>query len=80
MLVILVCSVRAVRRCKDRYYFDRMQIFREFFGVAVIDGFDIDLKRGDLAATKMMGYGDKNRGYGDKDERHKKNEPDSAGS
>lgn len=68
MLVILVCSVRAVRRCKDRYYFDRMQIFLEFFGVAVIDGFDIDLKRGDLAATKMMGYGDK-------DEETYKNEP-----
>ena len=45
-----------------------MQIFWEFFGVAVIDGFDIDLKRGDLAATKMMGYGDK-------DEETYKNEP-----
>ncbi len=50
MLVILVCSVRAVRRCKDRYYFDRMQIFAEIFLEAAIDGCDIDTKRGDLAA------------------------------
>ena len=68
MLVILVCSVRAVRRCKDRDNFGRMQIFTEIFLVAAIDGCDNDTKRGDLAATKMMGYGDK-------DEETYKNEP-----
>ena len=72
MFIILVCGMSAVRRCKDRDNFGRMQIFSEIFLVAAIDGCDIDTKRGNLAATKMMGYGDKNRGYGDKDERHKK--------
>ncbi len=50
MLVILVCGVCVVRRCKDKDYFDRLQIFAEIFFVAAIDGCDIDTKRGDLAA------------------------------
>ncbi len=79
MFVILVCGVSAVRRCKDRDNFGRMQIFWEFFLVAAKDGCDIDMKRGDLAAIKMMGYGDKDGDMATKT-RVQKNEPDSAGS
>ena len=72
MFVILVCGVSAVRRCKDRDNFGRMQIFWEFFLVAAKDGCDNDTKRGVLAAIKTREHGDKDG--------VQKNEPDSAGS
>ena len=70
MFIILVCGMSAVRRCKDRDNFGRMQIFWEFFLVAAIDGCDNDKKRGDLAAIKTRGHGDKDGRHGDKDGGH----------
>ena len=55
MFVILVCGVSAVRRCKDRDNFGRMQIFSEIFLVAAIDGCDNDTKRGDFGCDKDEG-------------------------
>ena len=76
----------AVRRCKERDNFGRMQIFSEIFLVAAIDGCDNDTKRGDFGcdkdedmATRMGNMATRTGDMATKTG-YKKNEPDSAGS